>query len=53
MSRILCCWELGGGFGHLYHLAPFISIFDRRGIEVGVAVKNPARAQQVIGKIQR
>ncbi len=50
MTRILCCWELGGGFGHLYPLVPFISAFDSSGIEVGVAAKDLTRAEQVIGK---
>lgn len=50
MSRILCCWELGGGFGHLYPLVPFVSAFDQAGIEVGFAAQNLARAEQVIGR---
>lgn len=50
MSRILCCWELGGGFGHLYPLVPFLSAFDQQGIEVGFATQNLARAEQVIGR---
>ncbi len=49
MHRILCCWELGGGFGHLYPLIPLISIFKKLGIEVGFAAQNLARAQQIIG----
>jgi len=50
MNRIFCCWELGGGFGHLYPMVPLISTFAQAGIEVGLAVKNLARAEQVIGK---
>ena len=44
------CWELGGGFGHLYPLVPFVSAVDRLGIETGVAAKNLTWAEQVIGK---
>jgi len=49
MKRILVCWELGGGYGHLYPLLPFISEFKRLGDDVVVAVKNLARAEQVFG----
>ena len=50
MRRILFCWELGGGYGHLYPLLPFLLEFKRLGHDVGVAVKNLARAEEVFGR---
>jgi UDP-N-acetylglucosamine:LPS N-acetylglucosamine transferase len=50
MKRILICWELGGGYGHLYPLLPFASEFKRLGHDVVVAVKDLARAEQVFGR---
>jgi len=50
MRRILFCWELGGGYGHLYPLLPIILEFKDLGHDVVVAVKDLARAEQVFGR---
>ena len=50
MRRVMCCWELGGGYGHLYPLLPFILEFERLGLEVVAVVRNLARAEQVFGR---
>lgn len=50
MKRILFCWELGGGYGHLYPLFPFIAEFKRFGHDVVAAVKDLSRAEQVFGR---
>lgn len=38
MTRILCCWELGGGFGHLFRLAPIGLELAKRECQVVYAI---------------
>ncbi len=38
MIRILCCWELGGGFGHLFRLAPVGLELANRGCQVAYGI---------------
>mgnify|MGYP001545491981 CR=1 FL=1 len=40
MSKILCCWELGDGLGHLGQFYPVINELVRRGHEVYFIVKD-------------
>lgn len=42
MTRILCCWELGGGFGHLFRLAPIGLELAKRGCQVVYAIPDVA-----------
>lgn len=45
LVRILFCWELGGGFGHLFRLLPIGTELARRGCQVIYAIKDSARAE--------
>ncbi len=47
MSRILFCWELGGGLGHLYPLIPLYLELRNRGHEVLWAVPPGANAEDL------
>lgn len=38
MNRVLCCWELGGGFGHLFRLFPICLELAKRGCQVICAI---------------
>lgn len=49
MSRILLGWELGGGTGHLHHLAPVAQAFRRHGHEVILAVRDIATVSRFAG----
>jgi len=40
VSRILCAWELGGGAGHLHHLAVISDALRRRDHEVTIAARD-------------
>jgi UDP:flavonoid glycosyltransferase YjiC (YdhE family) len=40
MGKILCCWELGEGYGHIGQFFPVIKEFVRRGHEVHFVVKD-------------
>lgn len=42
MTRVLCCWELGGGYGHLFRLAPIGMELAKRGCQVGYVIPNGA-----------
>lgn len=41
-GRILFCWELGGGYGHIRMIAPLARELKRRGHEVLLAAKDVA-----------
>jgi UDP:flavonoid glycosyltransferase YjiC (YdhE family) len=45
MIRVLCCWELGGGFGHLFRLLPIGLELAKRGCQVIYAIRGSARAE--------
>ena len=47
MGHILCCWELGAGYGHLYRLLPIISELLRVGHHVSIVSKDVERARRV------
>lgn len=42
MTHVLCCWELGGGFGHLFRLAPIGLELAKRGCQVVYAIPDVA-----------
>ena len=46
--RILFCWEMGGGIGHLYRMAPIGAEFLKQGCEVIWAIPELNHAQQFI-----
>lgn len=50
MKRIICCWELGGGYGHLYAMLPFLLEFKRLGHEIVAVVNNLTRAELVFDR---
>lgn len=47
MSRILCCWEIGSGFGHLFRLFPLVEALQRKGHQVIVAAPEVSRAVHI------
>src|SRR3989304_7797751 len=47
MGQVLCCWELGAGYGHLYRLLPIVRELIRAGHQVTVVSKDPQRAQSI------
>jgi UDP:flavonoid glycosyltransferase YjiC (YdhE family) len=47
MSRILCCWEIGAGFGHLYRLYPLVEELLKNDHDVMVISTDLCRAKQV------
>ena len=47
MIQILCCWELGGGLGHLYRLRPVARELRRRGFSIAMAVKDLRAARGI------
>lgn len=49
MSRVLCVWELGGGTGHLHHLAPVVAGLRARGHDIALAVRDLSAAGRVPG----
>lgn len=49
MSRILFAWELGGGTGHLHHLAAIAQVLERRDHELLFAVRDLATASRFQG----
>jgi len=50
MSRILFCWELGGGYGHIGGFLPIAIELRKRGHEVIFAVRELTHAETVLGK---
>lgn len=49
MSRIMCAWELGGGYGHIAALLPAAQAFRARGHEVVLALKDLFYAERILG----
>lgn len=49
MIRILCCWELGGGLGHLFRLLPLGREFADRGCDVIYALPHTTGAEMLRG----
>jgi UDP:flavonoid glycosyltransferase YjiC (YdhE family) len=47
MSCILCCWEIGAGFGHLFRLYPLVEGLLKNDHEVMVISTDLRRAKQV------
>ena len=45
MIRVLCCWELGGGYGHLFRLLPIGLELAKRGCQVTYAIRGCARGE--------
>ncbi|MBN2808015.1 MAG: hypothetical protein JXR80_00815 [Deltaproteobacteria bacterium] len=50
MAKILCAWELGGGFGHLTRLLPVARALQQAGHEVVIAVPDPDVARTMAGR---
>lgn len=50
MSRVLCAWELGGGYGHIAALSPVARAFRARGHEVALALKDLFYAERILGQ---
>jgi UDP:flavonoid glycosyltransferase YjiC (YdhE family) len=50
MSRILCVWELGTGYGHLGRLLPVALELRQRGHEVVFALRDLTYAEAFLGK---
>lgn len=50
MSRILCAWELGGGYGHIAALSSVAQAFRARGHEVVLALKDLFYAERILGE---
>lgn len=48
MTRVLCCWELGGGFGHLFRLAPIGLELAKRGCQVVYAIPDVDRGEALL-----
>lgn len=40
--RVLIAWEMGRNFGHVTQIVPVAEALRRRGVEVGLALRNPA-----------
>lgn len=49
MARILICWELGAGYGHLARLAPVARALAALGHEVSVAARDVLSAHAMLG----
>ena len=45
MGQIVCCWELGGGYGHIYRLLPIAKQFSLHGLQVVLVCKDSERAR--------
>src|SRR2546426_56479 len=50
MSRILCVWELGTGYGHLGRLLPVALELRQRGHEVVFALRDLTHAEAFLGR---
>ena len=50
MSRILFCWELGGGYGHISGFLPIAIELRKRGHEVIFAIRELTHAENILGK---
>jgi hypothetical protein len=50
MSRILCVWELGAGYGHLSRFLPVALKLRERGHEVVFALRDLSRAEMFLGR---
>ena len=49
MARILICWELGAGYGHLARLAPVARALAALGHEIAVAARDVLTANAMLG----
>lgn len=49
MSRVLCAWELGGGYGHIAALSPVAQRLRARGHDVVLAIKDLFYAERILG----
>src|SRR5207244_9186520 len=50
MSRLLCVWELGTGYGHLGRLLPVALELRQRGHEVVFALRDLTYAEAFLGR---
>ncbi|MBI4789686.1 MAG: hypothetical protein HY782_21865 [Chloroflexi bacterium] len=48
MTRILCCWEFGGGYGHLFRLRPIGEALAERGSQVIYALRDVERGRPIL-----
>ncbi|MBF0526852.1 MAG: hypothetical protein HQK56_17345 [Deltaproteobacteria bacterium] len=48
MPRILFCWEIGGGLGHLFRILPLALEFRRRGHQVAAAIKSGSMGENLL-----
>jgi UDP:flavonoid glycosyltransferase YjiC (YdhE family) len=51
MIRVLCCWEIGAGFGHLFRLFPLVEEWLKNNHEVILVTKNSIRAKSIFDPI--
>ena len=47
--RVMYCWELGGGLGHLARFAPWARELAARGVEIVYALRDLAAAARLEG----
>jgi hypothetical protein len=52
VSRVLICWELGAGYGHLTSVRNLASALQERGHEVLLALRDLSHAENVLGQHQ-
>lgn len=50
VARVLFCWELGGGYGHISNFLKLGRELRARGHEVVFALKDLARAENLLGR---
>src|SRR3989442_1668838 len=50
MSRVLCVWELGSGYGHLGRLLPVALELRERGHDVAFALRELTHSEAFLGK---
>lgn len=49
--RVLMAWEMGRNFGHVTQIVPVAESLSRHGVEVGLALRNPAALTPFAGLV--
>ena len=52
MGRVLCCWELGAGYGHLYRLLPIAEALTQAGYQVTLVTRSIERARSTFTQLE-